>query len=237
MTISLYTTGDVKQYTAQEIEAVKELKEYSIPIDYLLFLKTYGLGEINNLLMFNAPDKDYVKSTFSEYMDIWQWEKDDEQKALNSISIGSTIDGDVICLIDAEAPYMILPRHSERPIKLNSLAEVIVHYDKMYGLKGDYYFDSYDDWERLSFDDFIQFKERRMEVVEQMHQAFLKGYTFDKAYHTEEQPLYLIKEIGGWIRFDLVYGHSIQLKYQKRHAEKAVEVYDFLQEIMKLYIR
>lgn len=62
MTILLYTTGDVKQYTAQEIEAVKELKEYSIPSDYLLFLKTYGLGEINNLLMFNIPDKEYVKS-------------------------------------------------------------------------------------------------------------------------------------------------------------------------------
>lgn len=230
MSISIYTTGGIAPFNEKELAEVKQLKEYSIPTDYLSFLKTYGIGEINNLLMFNNPDRDYVKSMFSEYMDIWQWEEGDEQKALNSISIGSTIDGDVICLIDDKEPYMILPRYSEYPIKFKSLEEVIVHYDKMYDLKGDYYFDSYGDWERLFLDDFIQYGEKRMEVIEQVHQAFLKEYTFDKAYHTDEQPLYLMKEIGGWIRFDLIYGHSIQIKYQLKYEERVLDIYGYLKE-------
>ena len=49
--------------------------------------------------------------------------------------------------------------------------------------------------------------------IHSIHNKFLKNFDYDFIIG-KEQPKYVIKKMGGWIKFDLVYKNSIAISYQ-----------------------
>ena len=140
----MYSIGNVKKVNQDEILLIQSLVDFILPQDFLSFLTEYGYGEINDILLFRRPDENYVKNNFSEYMDLWDWTNEaQKEKALNGLTIATTVDGDIICCVkDNDFPYLILPRHSQKLVFINEFPHLLSHYINE-SKSEDIYFDSY----------------------------------------------------------------------------------------------
>lgn len=230
MNTIIYTIGSLNPIKREDIEGIEKLSPVILPDDYVGFLTKYGFGNINELLMIQNPDPEYVKSNFEDYMDFWELKDDEITSALNSLTIATTIDGDIVLVIDnKETPILILPRHSEEPIRFTNFEKVIEYYKDTYGLNNDLYFDPIYDFgnEYISFVKDGQLDKKSFEHVYQM---FLNQIPFDKLYNAESQPKYIIQKIGGWVYFDSIGKSAIRIKYQKQFKEEADKILDFIND-------
>jgi len=68
----MYIIGNIQGLNRVEIDSVEKMVDFVLPQDYLNFLSKYGYGEICENLFFQQPDKQYLKNTFSDCMDLWE---------------------------------------------------------------------------------------------------------------------------------------------------------------------
>lgn len=232
---NIYYIGEAHLVSEAEISNIENLVKYYIPEDYKEFISNYGYGNLNELLLFEIPDEDFIKNNFTEYLDLWEWDETLQQKALRSVMIAKTIDGDIIlALNDENSPYLLLPRHSEYPKSFVGFWEIINWYKNEYHLK-ELYFDSYyqSDWRFFHIEG--EFSDLKLEKIAILYKKFKKNYAIDVIFGEENyQPKCVLQNIGGWVYFNLDTG-EIRMKFQKLFTSKANEIIGFLEQyaIMK----
>lgn len=106
--------------TNDQVEAVENALGLSFPAGYKEFVTTLGFGEYCNFIRIDMPEK--VLNGYKEYQgflsEYWFWDlgKDvlSKEKAIESILIGSTIDGDVIIFHPSDSSELFaLPRNDD----------------------------------------------------------------------------------------------------------------------------
>src|SRR5258705_13784995 len=88
--------------TSAEVDALEVNLNVSMPVGYKEYVTTLGFGDYCNYIRIDMPSQ--ILSSYEEYRNFlreyWFWEMGEDilakEKALESIKIGATIDGDVI---------------------------------------------------------------------------------------------------------------------------------------------
>jgi hypothetical protein len=230
---NLYIIGEPKPLSKPEIEEMDNQISFSLPVDYKAFLMLYGLGSINELVMMQRPDKDFIKSNFSDYMDFWTLTEKEEQLILNSLTIAATIDGDIITVINNnENPIVLLPQHSDEVIYFENVENVINYYAEKYKLGNDLYFDPSYNFEQ-EYISFIKNGSLDKTLFDTVHQIFLDQIPVDKSYNLQTQPKYIIQKIGGWVYFDNIGKSAVRVKYQKQFKTEADKIVKLINDQIK----
>jgi len=232
---TLYIIGETKHLTQSDIQNIEWLISFPLPTDYKQFLTSYGFGNINELLMITQPDEQYIKSNFGKYMHLWSLTENEKQETLNGLTIATTIDGDVIAVINnKENPIILLPRHSKNPLRFENFEKVVDYYDNQYHFLNDLYFDTYYNFEQENIS-FIRNEKIDKVLFEKVYQNFVNDIFYDKACNIENQPKYVIQKIGGWIYFDNIGKSSIRIKYQRQLKSEADKIIEFVNTQINQY--
>lgn len=200
-----------------------------LPIDYVDFLKNYGEGTYCDYVIISYPDYENIPATFGKETELWEFDEDyTTQDLIKSIQIGWTIDGDMICVTDnRKGKVFILPRHSETITSFDSFLVAIKSLD----------LETVNEYFDPQFDGQIEqiklIKNSALIDILPIHKAFLENYKYDFVVCKSTQPKYIIKEIGGWVYFDLIYKSSINIKFQKQYLEVAKPIINFLKQSVK----
>lgn len=229
----MYIIGQIVPISDEVFFDIEKAVNYSLPSDYKEFMRQYGYGNLNGLLLFETPDEGFVKNNFGDYLDLWEWDKPLQDKALQSVMVAKTIDGDVIVAIhDEKSPYLLLPRHSEYPKLFACFQEVIEWYVQEYQLKK-LYFDSHYQRDYRYFLIEGEFLDLKLEKIALIYKKFKKNYAVDAFFGVEDyQPKCVLQAIGGWVYFNLDTG-EIRMKFQKIYHQKAKELIEFFEEEIK----
>jgi len=228
----LFITGKLQPVSNHRLQQIEQLVAFSIPADYKAFLGELGVGSINELLMIEEPDPGFIRNNFADYMDLWKWENDEEEHALNGLTIARTIDGDIIEIVDdRQLPFLMLPRHNDIPVKFPDFSSVIRYYDQRYSFANDLYFDPYFEWEQENISIGKTMVEN-LNIIQQIHNGFLASYKPAKVYNANTQPKYIMQEIGGWVYFDNLSGSNIRIKYQASFKEQAMELISYFNNLL-----
>lgn len=225
-----YIIGETKPLDQNEIQQFEKLVNFALPTDYQEFLSKYGFGDINGLINIFQPDENFVKSNFADFLYFWNLTENQIKDVLNGLTICSTIDGDIILVINnKEKPIVILPRHSDEFLDFDNLNALITHYRDSYKLGDSLYFDSNHNsaYKHISF---VKNGKLDKALFDKLQQLFLETFSFDKIFNIETQPKYIIQKIGGWVYFDNIYKSSINIKYQTQFQNEANPVIDFFTE-------
>jgi len=212
---------------------ISDLGTFDLPNDYFDFLTKYGFGNICDTIYFNEPDRHYVENNFLDYIDVlWNWDSEKQKDmVLDGLYIGNTIDGDIICCVNNNLlPYVFLPRHSEEVISFESFELLHSHCLTYYGLK-DVYFDSEFESVRKMIT-LIKNNSLDKTLIKTIQEIFLKEFKYDKIFNENNQPKYIIQDIGGWVYFDLIYRNSIIVKYQSMYEVKANKIINFIEKML-----
>ncbi len=203
------------------IKVITHIKSIKIDIDYLpesyaQFLKEYGYGCYCGLINITQPDEQVIYSTFSDF-DFWEFDSNFTNNDLKeAVQLGSTIDGDIICCLKNKGNILyILPRNSEIILSFKNLDEMLSFYNKEYKLL-DFYFEPSQGRKIASLS---LIHEDKLLDINTIRTKFLRDFEYDYVIG-EEQPKYVIKKIGGWVKFDLVYKNSIAISYQEIESTK-----------------
>ncbi|MCL2091003.1 MAG: hypothetical protein FWH11_07245 [Micrococcales bacterium] len=208
---------------------MRDLVEFELPDDYLAFLRRYGYGLIGGgpELQVQAPDSEHISGTFSVefFCDFWDWT--DDQEARTALREGTTVaitfDGDIVCCVDnAEFGYLLLPRHSEVPVRFAGLLPIIRHLGvEEYFEPASTQVEKIGGWERPL----------GQQVVGDLRTSFLAEHTYDRIFGHPDQPKYVVQSIGGYVWFDLVYG-SIDVGFQPQFEQEARKVVEFIEDLL-----
>lgn len=208
------------------------LEQYVYPKSYVDFVQKYGYGTYCGLLNIAKPDQELIYSTFAEY-DFWDFgsdfdssfEKSDLKKA---VQIASTIDGDILCFVEGKQQHLfILPRSSEVILTFETLEEVLSFYNESYKLT-DIYFEPNNN---RKIELFSLVDKGQLLDINILHNLFLDIFKYDFVIGNEdEQPKYVIEQIGGWIKFDLIYKNSITISYQETSSKGHLQYFDFIEK-------
>lgn len=231
--IELYKIGELKPLAETEIKEIENLVSFSLPADYKAFLTTYGFGSINELVMMRQPDEEYINSNFSDCMDFWNLTETKIQLVLNSLTIATTIDGDIITVIDNyKTPVVVLPRHSDEPVYFENFENVLEYFTVQYNLKKDLYFDPVSNFEQ-EYISFVKNGSLDKALFDTVYEIFLEKVFFEKSYNIETQPKYIIQKMGGWVYFDAISKSAIRVKYQKQFKAEADKIIELINAEMK----
>ncbi|TPN83351.1 hypothetical protein [Aquimarina algicola] len=208
------------------------INDSKIPKSYHKFIATYGYGTYCNILNISEPDDQVIYSTFSGF-DLWEFDELFPSEALsNAIQLGTSIDGDILCFISGkEDRLFILPRHAEIILNFNNLDDVFEYYRKQYQIDTIYF----EPWFNRKTEVYSLIHNNSLLDIHMIHDQFIKTFQWDYSIG-EQQPKYVIKEIGGWVRFDFVYKNSITISYQDIQSEVYQTYLDFIKtkiEVLK----
>ena len=222
----MYTIGQTNPLTESDIQNIELLTP--VPIDYKQFLRRYGFGSVNEVLMITQPDEQYIKLNFGDYLHLWNLTAIEKEKTLNGLTIATTIDGDIIIVVnDKENPIRLLPRHSKKPLHFNNFRQVIDYYDNQYQFLNDLYFDTYYNYEQENIN-FIRNGILNKALFEIIYRNTVNSVSYEKVYNLESQPKYIIQKIGGWIYFDNIGKSSIRIKFQRQFKSEASKIIEYI---------
>ena len=109
-----------------EVDALEANLDASMPVGYKEYVTTLGFGDYCNYIRIDMPAR--ILSGYEEYRrflrEYWFWEMGDilpKERALESIKIGDTIDGDVIIFHPSRSDELfVLPRHDDMLYRIGS---------------------------------------------------------------------------------------------------------------------
>lgn len=229
-TPNLYCIGKTKPLTKTEITTIEKIVDFPLPADYKDFLACFGFGNINELLMINTPDNEFIRKNFGDCLHFWDIEEDRKTDILNAITIATTIDGDIISVIkNQNSPIVLLPRHSQKPVFFSDFYTVVEYYNKRYNFEDKLYFDP-DFNNEIKCINLIKTGKSDKQLMDFLHRNFIEKYLPDNVFNAQTQPKYMLQKIGGWVYFDLLSGNSIRVKYQKQFQADAQEIITFIEE-------
>ena len=173
-------------------------------------------------------------NNFADDMDLWTWQGISADAALAGTQFAQSIDGDIILAIaHAPAPILLLPRHDDKPVLFSMLNQVLDDYVQRYALSS-LYFDSHHQaaWHSIEIPERIQ-GGARLNTMQALQTTFLAGYAPDAQLSRAQQPQYALHAIGGWVRFDHVYGSEVVIKYQQPYAQQVLAIGRMLENDIK----
>lgn len=222
------TTDKLDPNRQNEVENFDQYILDILPKDYLDFLRKFGTGEYCGEVYISYPDNQIIPSTFKDYTDLWQF--DDMYNVddlLKSIQIGSTANGDIICVTENRVgKIFILPRHSMEIISFTTFDETIKSFIT-------------EENSTLYFDPSFDIKQEQISLIKSagglidilpIHEKFLQQFSYDFIANENTQPKYFFKKIGGWVTFDLVYKNSIYVKFQNQHINDVLAIKNFVKK-------
>ena len=116
-----YTVGNLMPLLADDIRLIEQDIGAKLPSDYQQFLELYGYGAISEYFMIHAPDKNYFRESFSDYLYFWELNEGEEVSLLAGIKVAGDIDGDMVLLLsDNKLPFVSVPRHSSELVYFSS---------------------------------------------------------------------------------------------------------------------
>lgn len=225
---SLYTIGTPAPLSPDQTQT------WQLPSDCAQFLQHYGYGSFCDLLIFAEPDPAFMANNFADDMDLWTWQNISADAALAGTQFAQSIDGDIILAVKhAPTPILLLPRHDDEPVLFSTLNQLLDDYVQRYALSP-LYFDSHHQavWHSIEIPERIQGC-ARLKTMQALQTAFLAGYAPDAQLSREQQPQYALHAIGGWVRFDHVYGSAVVIKYQQPYAQQALAIGRMLENVIK----
>lgn len=229
----LYLIGKPQPLNAEDIRALETAAGMEFPPDYTAFLKQYGYGNINELLLIDLPDPDFMQANFGAHLELWDLNTAQMLLVKDSLTIGSTIDGDIITLWrNPERSFVVLPRHSDQIVIYENFQSVLDYYADRYAFSNEMYFDTSYMFE-MEYISFVKDNKLRKDVFDNLYTTFLKEIPYDRVFNTEQQPKYVLQRIGGWVYFDAIGKSSVRIKYQQMFREEAEKVLDFIREQME----
>lgn len=219
----MYKIGRSNEHLAKELQKIRS--KLKLPKDYVDFLYEYGFGDINELIYFNQPDENFIVSNFRDDLDLWIWTEKEKYNVLKGVVIGGTSNGDIITIINAKKPYLILPRHSEIPHYFITLKEVMTYYISEYDIKEQYFDFSYES-------EIIHFVVNT-NSFDRIYKSITDAIDVDKKFDNGfNQIKYVIQKIGGWLYFDNSQRNSVRIKYQKAFQNEANELISLIKEMI-----
>jgi len=200
-----------------------------LPTDYTDFLTNFGEGEYTHGVIIQFPDEKVIPETFKDYTDFWEYDENfAEEDLLRAIQIGTSFDGDIVCISPKKKnKVFILPRHSDLISSYNTFIEAINNLTQEYEYK---FFMPFFDKENIQI---TLIKEGKLKDIHPIHDAFLNEFNFDFYFDQETQPEYIIRKFGFRIRFDLVYKNTISISFQKQFKDKIQDIIDRISELSK----
>ncbi len=232
--MELYIIGKNNPLKHNEVKNIEQEIKISLPKDYKYFLESYGFGTINDFLFVTEPDKDFFRENFANHLDIWELKEDEKELITAGIKLAGTINGDYILhLNNIDFPFVIMPRHKLKPIYFKNFTKSLEYFINNFANQENLYFESSHDDER----EIIKLDNTQ---IHKIHIFFTQNFSYDKCIKNEiimedkilSQPLYIIQEIGGWVRFDLIYQNSFSIKYQKKFKPQAKNIIERLKNIL-----
>lgn len=220
-----YQIGEIKLLKENDIQNIEREISMQLPEEYKAFLKTYGYGSFNGYLIIDEPDKDYFRLNFEEFLFLWDLSKNEETLITDGVNIISNIDGDLVLLIkNTENPFVLLPKGSEQVIYFQKFTEVIDYF--LSKLEEEIYFESNHENKIQTIEMLVNGK-INLNIIDSIHRYFIENIPFDKVINGQ-QPVYIIQNIGGWVRFDLAYKNSITIKYQHKFEAEAKKIIEMI---------
>jgi hypothetical protein len=219
-------TDNLDPNRKQNVEKLNEKLLAILPSDYIHFLIIYGIGTYCNEVYVSYPDAENIPITFADYTDLWELDENyNVADLLSSTQIGSTANGDIICVTaNRIGKIFVLPRHDIVISSFNSFEETIKsfvpHIAKPY----------FDPIFESTHEQISLIKASSLIDILPIQVAFLQKFNYDFVIHEDTQPKYFIKRIGGWVSFDLIYKNSISVKYQDRYVDEALSLINFLKQ-------
>ncbi|OPC03724.1 hypothetical protein BAS09_08615 [Elizabethkingia ursingii] len=174
------------------------------------------------------PDSQIIPSTFKDYTDLWELNNSyNVEDLLTSIQIGSTANGDIICITEHRiGKIFILPRHSMEIIAFTTFNDAIKSF--IMEEKSMIYFDPDFDREQEQIS-LIKSIGGLIDILP-IQEKFLQLFSYDFVINENTQPQYFFRKIGGWVTFDLVYKNSIYVKFQNQNCNDVLPITNFLKE-------
>lgn len=228
--MKIYIIGKAKVLSQQEIVALEDSLPVQLPADYKAFLAAFGHGEINGRFRIVTPSREHFTENYPAYAERWHWHGEDQQKAVDGVTIVTTHDGSEIALAvdDDECPIMLLDTQSPIPLSFPSFEALLDHYSAEYGFQENVYFDPYNNNVKVKYISLHQDQRGDCALMKQWQQKFVDAWKFDRKFDGDTHPRYVLQLMGGWVQFDLLTCSTITVRYQLHGAQKAAEVINFL---------
>lgn len=226
----LYLIGKPQPLNAEDIRALETVAGMEFPPDYTAFLTQYGYGNVNELLLTDPPDTDFIEANFGAYLELWNLDAEQMLLVKDSQTIGSTIDGDIITLWrNPQRSFVVLPRHSDQIVIYENFQSVLNYYAERYAFTKDPYFDPSYLYE-MEYISFVKDNKLQKERFDAVYRAFLEKIPYDHVFNPGKQPKYVLQRIGGWVYFDAIGKSSVRIKYQQIFREEAENILHFIRE-------
>lgn len=219
-------TDNLDPNRQQDIEKFGEKLSTVLPSDYVHFVKEFGVGTYCDEVYIIYPDEENIPVTFAAYTDLWNLDENYNANDLtSSIQIGSTANGDIICItLNRKGKVFVLPRHDLKISSFNSFNDAIKSFVPYVN--------------QPYFDPIFESKHEQISLIKDsslidilpIQEVFLQNFNYDFIIHEDTQPKYFIKRIGGWISFDLIYKNNISVKYQDQYIDEALSLINFLKQ-------
>lgn len=221
------TTDALDPSRKNKLESIDANTLKTLPVDYLDFLDNFGTGTYCDEVYITYPDVENIPLTFADYTDFWDLDENYSVKdLLNSIQIGNTANGDIICVTASRlGNIFVLPRHDTSVISFNSFVDAIKSFVPNTNKT---YFDPLYDSQQKQFS--LIKPVGGLTAIAPIHELFLQQFSYDFIAHESTQPKYFINKFGGWLSFDLIYKNSITFKYQNQYSDKASGLFNFLKQ-------
>ena len=125
--VKIIAPYEVTLATLGEVETVEAKLGVSFPEGYKEYVTIFGRGHYCNYIRVNMPSE--ILSGYEEYRkfldEYWFWDMGAEvltkKRAIESIKIGETIDGDVIIFHPSKSDELfVLPRHDDMLYRIGS---------------------------------------------------------------------------------------------------------------------
>ncbi|MCL1672121.1 MAG: SMI1/KNR4 family protein [Flavobacteriaceae bacterium] len=222
------TTDKLDPNRQNKVESFDQNLLEILPKDYLDFLRKFGTGGYCGEVYIMYPDSQIIPSTFKDYTDLWELNNSyNVEDLLTSIQIGSTANGDIICITEHRiGKIFILPRHSMEIIAFTTFNDAIKSF--IMEEKSMIYFDPDFDREQEQIS-LIKSIGGLIDILP-IQEKFLQLFSYDFVINENTQPQYFFRKIGGWVTFDLVYKNSIYVKFQNQNCNDVLPITNFLKE-------
>ncbi|MBL0911932.1 MAG: SMI1/KNR4 family protein [Bacteroidia bacterium] len=226
----LYIIGEPQPLDADDIRELEREAGMELPPDYAAFLRQYGYGNVNELLLIDPPDTDFVEANFGAHLEFWDLNAEQMLLVKDSLSIGSTVDGDILTIWrDPERSFVVLPRHSDHLLVYGNFQSLLAYYADRYAFTDDPYFDTSYLFE-MEYISFVKDNELQKDRFDKAYAAFLEKIPYDHIFNPGKQPKYVLQRIGGWVYFDVIGKSAVRIKYQQPFREEAEKIMHFIRE-------
>ncbi|MGQ3015386.1 MAG: SMI1/KNR4 family protein [Flavobacteriales bacterium] len=226
----LYVIGKPQPLNTEDIRALETAAGMELPPDYAAFLGQYGYGNVNELLLIDPPDTDFVEANFGAHLEFWDLNAEQMLLVKDSLSIGSTVDGDILSIWrNPQRSFVVLPRHSDQIAIYENFQSLLTHYADRYAFTNDPYFDPSYLYE-MEYIRFVKDNKLQKERFDTVYTAFLEKIPYDRVFNPGKQPKYVLQRIGGWVYFDVIGKSAVRIKYQQLFREEAENILHFIRE-------